>query len=157
MTRNRKAMHALHPFRISSWSCWLKFWGMRYCLALTDDFSGAVHICLFSEEQEWYVAATEKFLADFLVVRSNVSDQTMTVTYFLRRNCIWHDTCALCSPQQHCTLEWNWSETLFEMGRCLFIPAKEFWPNAVMVAVYMRNRCYNNPLKQTPYLLRSPA
>jgi len=40
------------------------------------------------------------------------------------------------------------------MARCLLIEtnlAKEFWTYAVLAAAYIRNRCYNNRLEQTPY------
>ena len=40
------------------------------------------------------------------------------------------------------------------MGRCLLIQAKlakEFWPYAVLTAAYIRNRCCNNRIEQTPY------
>lgn len=56
------------------------------------------------------------------------------------------------SPHQNGSAERHW-RTLFEMGRCLLLHSnlrKEFWPYAVMTAVYIRNRCFNNRLKQTP-------
>ena len=40
------------------------------------------------------------------------------------------------------------------MGRCSLLHSnlcKEFWPYAVMTAAYIRNRCFNNCLKQTAY------
>jgi len=40
------------------------------------------------------------------------------------------------------------------MARCLLIQAglaKELWPYAVLTAAYIRNRCYNGRIGQTPY------
>ncbi|KAJ8050276.1 hypothetical protein HOLleu_03414 [Holothuria leucospilota] len=40
------------------------------------------------------------------------------------------------------------------MGRCLLLQSeigKDRWPYAVLVATYIRDRCYNRRLKQTPY------
>ena len=57
------------------------------------------------------------------------------------------------STHQNGTAERHW-RTLFEMGRCLLLQAnlgKGFWPYAVMAAAYIRNRCFNNRLKQTAY------
>ena len=51
------------------------------------------------------------------------------------------------------TAERHWI-TLFEMGTCTLInlgKSQEMWPYAVMQAAYIRNRSYNNRLKQTLY------
>ena len=61
----------------------------------------------------------------------------------LSENKIKHETSAPYSTHQNGTAERHW-RTLFEMG-------KPLWPYAVMAAAYIRNRCYNNRLKQTPY------
>ena len=45
---------------------------------------------------------------------------------------------------------------MFEMGRCLLIESgvpKEYWPYAVAAATYVRNRCFQQRTKQTPYFL----
>ena len=57
------------------------------------------------------------------------------------------------SPHQNGTAERGW-RSLFDMARCLLIEAnlrKDLWTYAVMTAVYIRNRCYVQRLKQTPY------
>ena len=57
------------------------------------------------------------------------------------------------SPHQNGTAERHW-RTLFEMVRCLLLHfnlRKKFCPYAVMTAAYIRNRCFNNDLKQTAY------
>jgi len=105
--------------------------------------------------------ATERFLADsaqFGKVKCLRSDNGSEYTSeafksFLKRHCIRRDTSAPYCPHQNGTAERSW-RTLFEMARCLLIPAylsKEFWPYAVQAAAYIRNRCYNNRIQQTPY------
>jgi len=134
--------------------------GFKYCLAFTDDFSGAVFVYFLRNKSDT-VAATERFLADSApygkvkCMRSDNGGEFTSVNFeaLLRRNRIRHDTSAPYSPHQNGTAERH-CRTLFEMGRCLLIQArvaKEFWPYAVMAAAYTRNRCYNNRLKQTPY------
>ena len=79
----------------------------------------------------------------------------MGANLLLNDNKIKHETSAPHSPHQNGTAERHW-RTLFEMGRCMLIEAnlgKSMWPYAVMQAAYIRNRCYNNRLKQTPYLI----
>jgi len=62
-----------------------------------------------------------------------------------------HNTSAPYSPHQNGITERHWT-TLSEMGRCLLIHANiEMWPYAVMSAAYIKNRCYNERLNQTPY------
>ena len=59
------------------------------------------------------------------------------------------------SPHQNGTAERGW-RTLFEMGRCLLLESglpKPFWTYAVMAAVYIRNRCFNQRTHETPYYL----
>ena len=59
------------------------------------------------------------------------------------------------SAHQNGTAERGW-RTLFEMGRCLLLESglpKPFWTYAVMAAVYIRNRCFNQRTHETPYYL----
>ena len=70
-------------------------------------------------------------------------------------NSIRHETSAPYSPHQNGTAERNW-RTLFEMARCMVIEnnlPKSLWTYAVMTAAVIRNRCFNNRLKQTPYYM----
>ncbi|KAJ8032614.1 hypothetical protein HOLleu_26181 [Holothuria leucospilota] len=49
-------------------------------------------------------------------------------------------------------------ERCSKWGRCLLIESglpKTLWPYAVQIAVHIRNRCYNNRVKQTPYYMRT--
>ena len=134
--------------------------GFKYALALTDDYSGAIFTYLLKNKSDT-LAATEKFLADstpFGQVKCIRSDNGSEFTSnafktLLVKNKIKHETSAPYSPHQNGTAERSW-RTLFEMARCLLLNAKldkTFWPYAVMTATYIRNRCYNNRTKQTPY------
>ena len=70
-------------------------------------------------------------------------------------NSIKHEKSAPYSPHQNGTVERGW-RTMFDMSRCLLVESKlpkEFWTYAVMTAVYIRNRCFHQRTKQTPYFL----
>ena len=134
--------------------------GFKYAISFTDDFSDASFIYFLKNKSDT-VIATEKFLADsapFGKVKCIRSDNGTEYTSdafksLLRRNQIKHETSAPYSPHQNGKAERNW-RTLFEMGRCLLLESKlgkELWPYAVMSATYIRNRCYNKRLEQTPY------
>lgn len=71
----------------------------------------------------------------------------------LRKKGIKHETSCPNSPHQNGTAERHW-RTLFEMARCLLLDSsvpKMLWPYAVQTAAHIRNRCYNNRTKKTPY------
>ena len=68
---------------------------------------------------------------------------------------IKHEFSAPESPHQNGTAERSW-RTLFEMARCLLIEANlphNLWTYAVMCSSYIRNRCYNQRTKSTPYFM----
>ena len=134
--------------------------GFRYAIIFTDDYSGVAFVYFLKAKSDT-MEATERFLADsapFGKVKCLRSDNGSEYTSeafksLLKRHCIRHDTSAPYSPHQNGTAERFW-RTLFEMARCLLIQAnlsKEFWPYAVQAAAYIRNRCYNNRIQQTPY------
>ena len=134
--------------------------GFVYAIVFTDDYSGATFVYFLKSKTDT-VAATEKFLADSApfgnvkCIRSDNGSEFTSAAYkaLLRKNRIRHDTSAPYSAHQNGVAERYW-RTLFEMGRCLLIQAKlgkEMWPYAVMSAAYIRNRCYNKRLEQTPY------
>lgn len=136
--------------------------GFKYAMSFTDDYSGACFVYFLKNKSDT-VVATEKFLADsapFGKVKCIRSDNGTEFTSeafrsLMRKNQIRHDTSAPYSPHQNGTAERYW-RTLFEMGRCLLLEAKlpkELWPYAVMTAAYIRNRCYSERLKQTPYFV----
>ncbi|KAL9987803.1 hypothetical protein ACROYT_G002165 [Oculina patagonica] len=134
--------------------------GFRYSIAFTDDYSGAIFVYFLKRKSDT-VAATKKFLADTApygevkCIRSDNGGEFISQEFksLLEKNKIKHEMSAPHSPHQNGTAERHW-RTLFEMGRCLLLQAnlgKGFWPYAVMAAAYIRNRCFNNRLKQTAY------
>ena len=71
----------------------------------------------------------------------------------LRKRAIKHETSCPNYPHQNGTAERYW-RTLFEMARWLLLESgvpKMLWPYAVQTATHVRNRCYNNRTKSTPY------
>ena len=73
----------------------------------------------------------------------------------LLKHSIKHEQSAPYSPHQNGIAERGW-RTLFEMGRCLLIGSglpKVSWPYAIMTAAHIRNRCYQNRTKQTPFFM----
>ena len=126
--------------------------GFRYSIAFTDDYSIAVFVYFLKSKSDT-VAATQKFLAK--CIRSDNGGEFISQKFesLLEKNKIKHEKSTSYSPHQNGTAERHW-RTLFEMGRCLLLHSnlsKEFWPYAVMTAAYIRNRCFNNRLKQTVY------
>ena len=115
-----------------------------------------VQYLYFLKSKSDTVAATQKFLADtapYGEVKCIRSDNGGEFFFLLEKNKIKHEMSTPYSPHQNGTAERHW-RTLFEMGRYLLLHSnfcKEFWPYAVMTAAYIRNRCFNNRLKQTAY------
>lgn len=75
----------------------------------------------------------------------------------LRGNNNKHETSAPYSPHQNGTAERN-CRTLFHMARCMLIESqlpKNLWTYAVQTAAVVRNRCFNNRIKETPYFMLS--
>lgn len=117
----------------------------------------------FLKQKSDTVQATEKFLADtapygkIKCIRSDNGAEFMGKNYqaLLGKNGIRHETAAPYSPHQNGTAERNW-HTLFDMARCMLIESelpKELWTYAVQTAAVVRNRCFNNHIKQTPYFM----
>ena len=134
--------------------------GFRYALAFVDDYSGIIMI-YFIQHKSDTLRATEKFLADsspygkVKCIRSDNGTEFTSGAFqnLLIKHCIKHEKSAPYSPHQNGTVERVW-RSIFDMARCLLIEAKlpkALWTYAVMAAVYIRNRCYNQRLKKTPY------
>ena len=135
--------------------------GHRYAITFTDDFSGAIFVYFLKTKKDT-VSATKKFIADTAPTQGRIKSlrsdngSEFKLNDFQRLLCdnsIRHETSAPYSPHQNRTAERNW-RTLFEMARCMVIKnnlPKSLWTYAVMTAAVIRNRCFNNRLKQTPY------
>ena len=111
------------------------------------------------------VSTTKKFIADtappphgrIKSLRSNNGSKFKSNNFqrLLCDNSIGHETSAPYSPHQNWTTERNW-RTLFEMARCMVIEnnlRKSLWTYAVMTSAVIRNRRFNNRLKQTSYYM----
>ena len=149
--------------------------GFRYAIIFTDDYSG----CLFTyfiKEKSDAVKATEKFLADIAPygnvkmlnfhydvfptvevkrLRSDNGGEYLSAEFksLLAKHGIKHELSSSYSPHQNGTAERNW-RTLFDMARALLIESKMpkfLWTYAIMAATYIRNRCYVQRIKNTPY------
>lgn len=136
--------------------------GYRWAVSFTDDYSSAVFVYFLRNKSDT-VQATEKFLADMSPygkvkrIRSDNGTEFMGKDYqaLLNKNGIRHETSAPYSPHQNGTAERTW-RTLFDMARCMLIESelpKNLWTYAVQTAAVVRNRCYSNRTKQTPYFM----
>ena len=136
--------------------------GFKYAITFVDDFSGVTFVYFLKKKSD-ATKALEKFLAEsapFGTITKMRSDgggefESGDFNKILINNKIHHEESAPYSPHQNGTVERGW-RTLFEMARCLLIESKlplNLWTYAVMAAVYIRNRCYSQRTKQTPYFL----
>lgn len=150
--------------------------GFKYAIVFTDDYSGCI-FTYFIREKSDATRATEKFLADISLygkvrtlsfhddlfpngeikrVRSDNGGKFTSKEFetLLIQNRIKHKKrSAPCSPHQNGTAERSW-RILFEMARSLILESglsKNFWTYAVMTATHIRNHCYSQRIKDTPY------
>ena len=73
----------------------------------------------------------------------------------MRDHCVKHEMSAPHTPSQNGTAERSW-RTSFNMLRCLLMQAdlpKFLWTYALRNSDYVRNRCYQQRTKSTPYEL----
>ena len=136
--------------------------GFQYAMIFVDDFSSVIFV-YFLKNKSNAVDALKRFLADTSIYGSTrrirtdnggefVSDEFQKV---LIENKIKVEYTCPYSPHQNGTAERNW-QSLFNMVRTLLIDSKlpkEFWVYAVSSAAYIRNRCFNQRIKNTPQFL----
>lgn len=136
--------------------------GHKYAISFTDDFSGAVAVYFLKNKSDTTLA-TKKYLADSApygsvkCIRSDNGTEYTSEAFqaLLREKGIRNETSSPYSPHQNGTAERQW-RTLFEMGRCMLIEKglpKALWPYAIQSAAHIRNRCYNERTKNTPYFM----
>ena len=132
----------------------------RYALSFIDYYSGLIMIYFIQQKSE-IIRATEKFLADLepfgkvKCLRNDNGTEFISEPFeiLLLKHSIKHEKSAPYLPHQNGTAERGW-RSIFEMAGCLLVQAalpKGLWTYAVMVAVYIRNCCYNHTLKKTLY------
>ena len=134
--------------------------GFKYTLAFTDDYSGTVSVYSLKAKSDT-VKATEIIIADVAPYGSVKCIRSDNGTEFtgqefqslLTKHSIRHEFSAPYSPHQNGTAERIW-RTLFDMARCMLIESNlpmKLWTYAVRIAAVIRNRCYCNTTKKTPY------
>ena len=142
--------------------------GFNFVISFCNDFSGFV-FTYFLKTKSDASAALDKFYSDcaqFGNVKRIRTDEgwgggggrgeyiSKNFTSITNR-CIKHEMTAPHSPHQNGTSE-RWWRICFDMGRCLLIDSnlpKQMWPYAISTATYIRNRCYQQRTKQTPYFM----
>ena len=132
----------------------------RYVINFVDDKSGYIFdYCIKNKSDAKY--ALKQFLADsssYGVVKCLRSDNALECKCndfesLLLENRVKHEFSSPRSPHQNGTAERSW-RSLMEMTRCLLIESKlpkTLWSYAFKTSVYIRNRCYNNRTKTTPF------
>ena len=141
--------------------------GSRYALVFVDDFSGMI-VVYFIKQKSDAVRATAKFLADMApygvvsiiatkvaIIRSDSGGEFVSKQYedLLIENKIAHEFSSPHSPHQNGTAERAF-RTLFETARAMAFQAglpKNLWSYALRHAAFVRNRCYSQTHKNTPY------
>ena len=131
----------------------------KYAMIIVDDFSSTI-FAYFLKLKSDATKAFEKFLADSAPhgtvkqLRSDNGGEFISGEFeqLLVKNKIAFQSSAPYSPHQNGTAERGW-RSIFDMARCLLIESKlpeTLWTYAVMAAVYIRNRCFNQRIEQTP-------
>ena len=132
-------------------------------MIFVDDYSSIV-FTYFLKNKSNAVDALKRFLADTALygtvkrMRSDNGGEFISHEFqnILIENKIKIELTSPYSPHQNGTSERNW-QSLFNMARTLLIDSKlpkEFWTYAVMTASFIRNRCFNQRVKNTPqYML----
>ena len=149
--------------------------GYRYAIVFTDDYSGCM-FTYFLKKKSDASEATERFLSDtspfgkvkclsfhddvfpageIQRIRSDNGGEYLSEDFkrLLKKNNIRHELTAPYSPHMNGCAERSW-RTLFGTARTLIHESqlpKHLWVYAVSHASYIRNRCYNNRIKDTPY------
>ena len=137
--------------------------GFKYAMSFIEDYSNYVFIYFLKLKSD-ASKALENFLADsapyghIKCIHSDNGGEFVSHEFksILIKNRIKHEMSSPYSTHQNGTAE-RWWRTGFKMGRCLLkieskLP-KRLWPYSVMTAAYVRNRCYNQRIKQTSYFL----
>ena len=151
--------------------------GFKYAIIFVDDYSSCTFVYLLKEKSD-AVKATEKFITDVNPygkiktfsfhkdifpsgdierIRSDNGGEYISNDFkaLLLKNKIKHELSSPYSPHQNGTSERNW-RTLFDMAQSMLIESKMpkyLWTHALLTAAYVRNRCYVQRIKNTPYSL----
>jgi hypothetical protein len=136
--------------------------GFWHAVSFIDDYSGVVFLYFLRKKCDTpdlfkrflaYVSPygkVKRLRSDNGTEYTSAETQSVLVQHFIK-----HERFAPYLPHQNGTAERGW-RTLFEMARCLLLESKilkEMRTYAVMPAAYIRNRCYNVRIGQTPFRL----
>ena len=136
--------------------------GFRWAICFVDDYSGFV--ChYFLRQKSDTTQATAQFMADVAHIgtvkrlRTDNGGEYISSDFkqLMRDHCVKHEMSAPHTPSQNGTAERSW-RTSFDMLRCLLMQAdlpKFLWTYALRNSDYVRNRCYQQRTKSTPYEL----
>lgn len=128
------------------------FGGAKYIVTFTDDYTRKTYAYLMKNKSEvmhhfiTFKNEVEKQLGlSIKILRSDNGSEYCNSKFvdFLRKEGIIHQTSVPYCPQQNGVSE-RLNRTLLEKARCLLIGAglcTRFWGEAVMTAVYLKNRC----------------
>ena len=136
--------------------------GYKYAMTFVDDYSSVIFVYFIKQKCD-AVDTLKKFLADSAPhgkikrMRSDNGGEYIASAFesVLTENQIKVELTCPYSPHQNGTAERSW-QTLFNMGRTLLLESKlpkYFWTYAVMAAAFIRNRCFNQRIKETPQFL----
>ena len=140
----------------------------KYAISFTDHFSGFIFVYFLKAKSD-AILATKQFLADCApfgevkhlnwkqpvkCLRSDNGGEYISHSFetLMREGGIKHEFSSLNSPYQSGVPECQW-RTLLEMGRCPLIRSglpKFLWTCAIRMAAFIRNRCYNSTIEETP-------
>ena len=134
--------------------------GYRYAITFTDDYTSTIFVYFLKLKSD-STYALKQFIADSAPygtmkrLRTDNGGEYVSEEFklILVEHGIKFELTAPYCPHQNGTAERGF-RTLFEMARCMLIESnlpKYLWTYAVMCATFIRNRCYNQRLKQTPY------
>ena len=145
-------------------------YGFNYAMIFVHDYFGCTFAYLLKEKFD-ASKATEKFLADVNqhgkvktfsvhadVFPAGIIERRRSALAFkslLTKHRIKHELSAPHSLHQNGTAEHNW-QTLFDVAPALLAESglpKYLWKYALMKATHIRNRCYVQRFKNTPYSL----
>ena len=134
--------------------------GQNYAMIFTDDYSGAMFLYFLRRKSDAVLALNEflkesSHLGKLGRLRCDDGGEFTAGEFrdVLRREKICPEYTAPYSPHQNGKAERSW-RTLWEMARCMLREADlpdMMWNYAMKYAAYIRNRCYSEPRKCTPF------
>ena len=131
----------------------------KYIAGFVDEYSSFVSLYIINRKSDCHLAL-KMYLADInefgkpTKLRSDNAKEYESNEFeeILLNRGIKHEFSSPYSPHQNSKIERQW-RTLFDMVRALLIDSNvplKYWPYAVIMAAYLRNRVFNRRLNMTP-------